>query len=115
MRRRRALVNSRKRKSQPPEKEAESGTVEARQPEEIGYGGAPNPPRRRRAPKAVTPDEFFLEKWNLVSLGETKKDKGTVNITVFVKFNDQKLVLGTLSLVKFPQISYDSILFLVDG
>lgn len=36
-----------------------------------------------------------------------KKDKGAENVTVFVRFNDQKLVLGTLSAEKFPQISYD--------
>ena len=41
------------------------------------------------------------------SLGETKKDKASANVPVFVKFNDQKLVLGTLSWEKFPQISYD--------
>eukprot|EP00178_Gracilaria_changii_P001802 TRINITY_DN12521_c0_g1_i1.p1 TRINITY_DN12521_c0_g1~~TRINITY_DN12521_c0_g1_i1.p1 ORF type:complete len:322 (-),score=85.47 TRINITY_DN12521_c0_g1_i1:38-1003(-) len=41
------------------------------------------------------------------SLGEVKKDKGNENVPIFVKFNDQKLVLGTLSAEKCAQISYD--------
>ncbi|XP_072980702.1 histone deacetylase HDT2-like isoform X2 [Typha angustifolia] len=41
------------------------------------------------------------------SLGETKKDKGNENVPVFVKFNNQKLVLGTLSMEKCAQIQYD--------
>ncbi|KAJ0974120.1 hypothetical protein J5N97_016085 [Dioscorea zingiberensis] len=94
MRRRRALANSRKRKSPPPEEEAESGAVEARQPEEepqseavetsqpeeIGNGGAPNPPRRRRAPKAAKPEtepEFFPEKRNLEDLWQAAFPVGT--------------------------------------
>ncbi|KAH7663464.1 Histone deacetylase protein [Dioscorea alata] len=51
-------------------------------------------------------DEKYLH-LSQVTLGEMKKDKGAENVTVFVKFNDQKLVLGTLSAEKFPQISYD--------
>lgn len=39
------------------------------------------------------------------SLGETKK--GNENILVYVKFNNQKLVLGTLSAEKCAQIQYD--------
>lgn len=41
------------------------------------------------------------------SLGETKKDRGSESVPIYVKFNDQKLVLGTLSTDKVPQISYD--------
>ncbi|XP_008804388.1 histone deacetylase HDT2-like [Phoenix dactylifera] len=41
------------------------------------------------------------------SLGETKKGKGDENVPIFVKFNDQKLVLGTLSAEKCAQISFD--------
>lgn len=41
------------------------------------------------------------------SLGETKKDKGNENILIYVKFNNQKLVLGTLSADKCAQIQYD--------
>ncbi|XP_010909342.1 histone deacetylase HDT2 isoform X2 [Elaeis guineensis] len=39
--------------------------------------------------------------------GELKKDKGNENVPIFVKFNDKKLVLGTLSAEKCAQISYD--------
>ncbi|OAY72554.1 Histone deacetylase HDT2 [Ananas comosus] len=41
------------------------------------------------------------------SLGETKKDRASESVPIYVKFNDQKLVLGTLSTDKVPQISYD--------
>lgn len=41
------------------------------------------------------------------SLGETKKDKTSENVPVFVKVNDQKLVIGTLSGDKCPQVQYD--------
>ncbi|KAK6936158.1 Nucleoplasmin-like domain, partial [Dillenia turbinata] len=41
------------------------------------------------------------------TLGESKKEKGNESIPIFLKFNDQKLVLGTLSPMNFPQISYD--------
>ncbi|XP_008803803.2 histone deacetylase HDT2-like isoform X2 [Phoenix dactylifera] len=41
------------------------------------------------------------------SLGELKKDKGNENVPIFVKLNDKKLVLGTLSAEKSAQISYD--------
>ncbi|KAK6926657.1 Nucleoplasmin-like domain [Dillenia turbinata] len=40
------------------------------------------------------------------TLGESKK-KGNESVPIFLKFNDQKLVLGTLSPVNFPQISFD--------
>lgn len=43
------------------------------------------------------------------SLGENKKEKGSENVQVFVKFNDQKLVIGTLSSEKCAQIPYDII------
>ncbi|KAK1276980.1 Histone deacetylase HDT2 [Acorus gramineus] len=38
-------------------------------------------------------------------IGEPKKEKN--DIQVFVKVDDKKLVLGTLSAEKYPQISYD--------
>lgn len=40
------------------------------------------------------------------SLGESK-NKGNESTPIFVKFGDQKLVLGTLSQEKFPQLSFD--------
>ncbi|PKU82649.1 histone deacetylase HDT2 isoform X2 [Dendrobium catenatum] len=51
-------------------------------------------------------DEGYLH-LSQASLGEIKKDKGTGNVPVFVKFNDQKLVLGTLSTENCAQIQYD--------
>ncbi|TKY62040.1 Histone deacetylase HDT1 [Spatholobus suberectus] len=42
-------------------------------------------------------------------LGEVTKDKGGESVALYVKFCNQKLVLGTLSSDKFPQISYDLI------
>ncbi|CAA7405417.1 unnamed protein product [Spirodela intermedia] len=51
-------------------------------------------------------DDKFLH-LSQASLGETKKDKGNESITVYVKFNDQKLVIGSLSAEKCPQIQYD--------
>ncbi|KAH0467061.1 hypothetical protein IEQ34_004299 [Dendrobium chrysotoxum] len=51
-------------------------------------------------------DERYLH-LSQASLGEIKKDKGTENVPVFVKFNDQKLVLGTLSTENCAQIQYD--------
>lgn len=41
------------------------------------------------------------------TLGELKKDKANEHVTLFVKINGQKLVLGILSAEKFPQISFD--------
>lgn len=41
------------------------------------------------------------------SLGVNKKEKGSETAQVFVKINDQKLVIGTLSTGKYAQIQYD--------
>lgn len=42
------------------------------------------------------------------TLGEGKKDnKANESATIYVKFDDKKLVIGTLSADKCPQISYD--------
>ncbi|MED6160631.1 hypothetical protein PIB30_053226 [Stylosanthes scabra] len=45
---------------------------------------------------------------SMACLGEVKKDKGEP-VTVYVKFGDRKLVIGTLTSENFPQISYDLI------
>ncbi|XP_020099530.1 histone deacetylase HDT1-like [Ananas comosus] len=44
---------------------------------------------------------------SFASLGEAKKDRGNESVPIYVKFSNQKLVLGTLSADKVPQISYD--------
>ncbi|CAL9769631.1 unnamed protein product [Musa acuminata subsp. burmannicoides] len=53
----------------------------------------------------VDPGEDKYLHLSQASLGETKK--GNENILVYVKFNNQKLVLGTLSAEKCAQIQYD--------
>ncbi|KAL3029573.1 hypothetical protein AAZX31_03G171100 [Glycine max] len=40
-------------------------------------------------------------------LGDVTKDKEGLPVALYVKFGNQKLVLGTLSSEAFPQISYD--------
>nr|CAD1822934.1 unnamed protein product [Ananas comosus var. bracteatus] len=51
-------------------------------------------------------DDKFLH-LSQASLGEAKKDRGNESVPIYVKFSNQKLVLGTLSADKVPQISYD--------
>ncbi|KAJ4724872.1 histone deacetylase HDT1-like [Melia azedarach] len=41
------------------------------------------------------------------SLGESKKEKARESVPLFVKFGDQKLVLGTLITDNIPQLSFD--------
>ncbi|XP_011625987.1 histone deacetylase HDT2 [Amborella trichopoda] len=41
------------------------------------------------------------------SLGESKKDKGGDYVPLFLKFGDQKIVIGSLSSEKLPQLSFD--------
>lgn len=40
-------------------------------------------------------------------MGESKNSKEDERIFISVKFDNQKLVLGTLSLAKIPQLSFD--------
>ncbi|KAI8525876.1 hypothetical protein RHMOL_Rhmol13G0265000 [Rhododendron molle] len=42
-----------------------------------------------------------------VCLGEVKKDKGNDCVYLYVTDNGKKLVLGTLSSEKFPQLQFD--------
>ncbi|KAF5744812.1 putative Histone deacetylase 2a [Tripterygium wilfordii] len=52
----------------------------------------------------VTPlNDFAIQ----AALGESKKDKGKEYVPLFVKCGDKKLVIGTLSSEKFPQVSFD--------
>lgn len=41
------------------------------------------------------------------TLGESKSSKANDSVPVFVNFSGQKLVLGTLSPEKFPQLAFD--------
>ncbi|KAK8939577.1 Histone deacetylase HDT1 [Platanthera guangdongensis] len=60
----------------------------------------------KQSVKCVAGDEKILH-LSQASLGEIRKDKGSENVPVFVKVNDQKLVLGTLSAENCAQIQYD--------
>ncbi|RWW39415.1 hypothetical protein BHE74_00055278, partial [Ensete ventricosum] len=54
----------------------------------------------------VDPGENKLLHLSQASLGEVK-DKGNEGVPVFVKFDNKKLVIGTLSADKCAQIQYD--------
>ncbi|CAK9314337.1 unnamed protein product [Citrullus colocynthis] len=56
---------------------------------------------------SVKPEDQMCVHLSQATLGELKKDKANEHVTLFVKINDQKLVLGILSAEKFPQISFD--------
>lgn len=45
-----------------------------------------------------------------VALGEVKKGKASEPVVVYVKVEDQKIVLGTLNKDEIPQISMDIVL-----
>ncbi|CAK7343368.1 unnamed protein product [Dovyalis caffra] len=55
----------------------------------------------------VESGEGFIVHLSQACLGEAKKDKGNESVCLFVSVDDQKLVLGTLSHEKFPQIPFD--------
>ncbi|GMY25120.1 histone deacetylase HDT1-like [Fagus crenata] len=58
-------------------------------------------------PLEVDPGDGCLLHLSQACLGEAKKDRGNESICLFVKVGKQKLVLGTLSSEKFPQLSFD--------
>ncbi|XP_028756819.1 histone deacetylase HDT1-like [Neltuma alba] len=62
-------------------------------------------------PVKVDPQDFdaYIH-LSQAALGETKKDKGAEPVVLYLKFDDQKFVLGTLSKDSFPQISFDLVL-----
>ncbi|GAV61787.1 hypothetical protein CFOL_v3_05313 [Cephalotus follicularis] len=55
----------------------------------------------------VSVDDDKIIHLSQACLGETKKVKGNESVPIFVKFNNEKLVLGHLSSEKFPQLSFD--------
>jgi hypothetical protein len=61
---------------------------------------------RAGQPLKVQVEEDKLIHLSQASLGESK-GKGNESVPLFLKFGDQKLVLGTLSQEKFPQLSFD--------
>ncbi|XP_054812292.1 histone deacetylase HDT1-like isoform X2 [Prosopis cineraria] len=62
------------------------------------------------APVEVDPDDFDkCIHLSQAALGEAK-NKASEPVILYLKFGDQKLVLGTLSQEKFPQLSFDLVL-----
>lgn len=57
-------------------------------------------------PLKVEPEDGFLVHLSQASLGEAKKDKNEA-VLLSVNIDGKKIVLGTLSFDKCPQISYD--------
>ncbi|KAI4334289.1 hypothetical protein L6164_018999 [Bauhinia variegata] len=59
----------------------------------------------------VDPEEFdaYIH-LSQAALGESKKDSGSEAVVLHLKTDNQKLVLGTLSREKFPQLSFDIVL-----
>lgn len=55
----------------------------------------------------VVPENSELIHISSACLGEVSKDKGSDPVSLYVKFDGQKLQLGTLSSEKFPQTSFD--------
>ncbi|KAJ6407578.1 hypothetical protein OIU84_010960 [Salix udensis] len=58
-------------------------------------------------PLRVESGDGFILHLSQACLGEAKKDKGNESVCIYVNFDDQKLVLGTLSHDKIPQIPFD--------
>ncbi|KAL0537862.1 hypothetical protein IC582_026853 [Cucumis melo] len=56
---------------------------------------------------SVQPGDMNYVHLSQATLGDLKKDKANDPVTIFLKIDDQKLVLGVLSADKFPQISFD--------
>jgi hypothetical protein len=55
----------------------------------------------------VEPEDDRIIHLSLACLGDVTKDKGGEPVSLYVKIDNQKLQLGTLSSEKIPQISYD--------
>ncbi|KAH9738439.1 Histone deacetylase HDT2 [Citrus sinensis] len=58
-------------------------------------------------PLKINPGDNKIVHLSQASLGEIKKDKGSESVYLYLKVDDKKLVLGTLSAQKFPQLSFD--------
>ncbi|KAG6763111.1 hypothetical protein POTOM_033644 [Populus tomentosa] len=56
-------------------------------------------------PLKVEPKDFCMIHLSQAALGESKK--GNESVPLFVKFDEKKLVLGTLSQENIPQLSFD--------
>ncbi|KAH9674844.1 Histone deacetylase HDT2 [Citrus sinensis] len=58
-------------------------------------------------PLKINPGDNKIVHLSQASLGEIKKDKGSESVYLYLKVDDKKLVLGTLSAQKFPQFNSD--------
>ncbi|CAN6438663.1 unnamed protein product [Victoria cruziana] len=58
-------------------------------------------------PLKCDPGEHTYVHLSQVALGEIKKDKSNENVPIYVKVDDTKLVIGTLSTEKCTQVSLD--------
>ncbi|XP_021628709.1 histone deacetylase HDT1 [Manihot esculenta] len=58
-------------------------------------------------PLKVTPELDRIIHLSQAALGESKKEKGNESVPLFLKIDDKKIVLGTLSPEKIPQLSFD--------
>ncbi|KAJ0027366.1 hypothetical protein Pint_35863 [Pistacia integerrima] len=61
-------------------------------------------------PQKISPGDRRVVHLSQASLGEVKKDKGNGHVCLYLKVDDKKLVLGTLSPLKLPQLSFDLVL-----
>ncbi|KAJ6765770.1 32 KDA HEAT SHOCK PROTEIN-RELATED [Salix purpurea] len=57
-------------------------------------------------PLKVEPKDFYMIHLSQAALGESSK-KGNDSVPLFLKFDEKKLVLGTLSPENIPQLSFD--------
>ncbi|KAI5592588.1 hypothetical protein POPTR_004G188800v4 [Populus trichocarpa] len=57
-------------------------------------------------PLKVEPKDFYMIHLSQAALGESSK-KGNESVPLFLKLDEKKLVLGTLSPDKIPQLSFD--------
>ncbi|KAJ6403100.1 hypothetical protein OIU84_015091 [Salix udensis] len=57
-------------------------------------------------PLKVEPKDFYMIHLSQAALGESSK-KGNESVPLFLKFDEKKLVLGTLSTENIPQLSFD--------
>ncbi|XP_052174012.1 histone deacetylase HDT1-like [Diospyros lotus] len=58
-------------------------------------------------PYHVEPGQGWIVHLSQACLGEFKKDKGSERVYLYVTIDGKKLVLGTLSPEKFPQLQFD--------
>ncbi|XP_058004148.1 histone deacetylase HDT1 [Hevea brasiliensis] len=58
-------------------------------------------------PLKVTPDLDRIIHLSQAALGESKKEKGNESVPLFLKIDDKKIVLGSLSPENIPQLSFD--------